>query len=361
MALLSLLISFIGKKLGDIVQAVFGWSVTALFGRLPQKKEIAVSVALLLAIAWPIFLMGLFLPHVAAWVLAFLPTQHVVGPNAMRIVWGALALFAPLLVGGLTHWAAPSTKGSMLWSMLNGYPLSLGYLVAFLVTVVTVPLIKLASIVRSWSDEHVYIQPRVGLYNRVLHDLAESVARAGVLPCIEDVPLSMSLSTKALKLLARGMVTPIVAEDVKCIKADGLELYLYPADLLLRGTPEKVALVRAMMHRTSISADAYLVASTHGQGLQDELGRLADVITEHEHQGFTVGKPATRRLIAIWHDMNEAKLPYEEWVLLESIARGLERRLAKSGDGEAFPLDREGDGLEAVAEKANQPELAVAS
>lgn len=361
MAILSVLFSFLGKKLGDIVQAVFGWSVTALFGKLESKKEIAVSVALLLAIAWPIFVVGLFLPHIAAFVLAFLPTQHWVGPNALRIVWGVMAFLTPLIVGGLTHWAAPSTKVSFAAALLHGYPLAVGYLVAFLVTVVTVPIVKLASIVRGWADEHVYVQPRVGQYNRVLHELAEATARAGLLPRIDDVPLAMSLSTKALKFLASGMVTAIVQEDVKCVKADGLELYLYPADLLLRGTPEKVALVRAMMTRTELDADAYLVSSTHGQALQDELGRLADVINHHEHAGFEVGRSATKRLVAIWHDMNEAKLPFEEWVLLESVARRLERRLAKSGAGDAFPLDREGDGLDAVAAKANETKYAFAS
>lgn len=358
-AILSVLISFLGKKIGSIIQAIFGWSVTALFGRLPSKKQLAVSIALLFSIAWPIFVVGLFLPSVAGWVLAFAPVEKWTGSLALRIVWGALAFLAPLLVGGLTYWAAPATKGGLPRALVNGYPLALGYFVAFLITVVTVPLVKIGSILRGWADEHVYVQPRPGRYDDVLRELAEASARSGLLPQIDDVPVSMALSTKALKVFARGIVSPIVAEQVKRVRADGVELYLYPSDLLLRGTPEKVALVRAMMTRTELDADAYLVASAAGQCIQDELGRLIEVIARHESRHTGVGRTAASRLVDIWHEMNESKLPFDEWVMLESIARRIERRLVRDKVGpEALPLDNEDDALAEIAGTANA-ELAV--
>jgi hypothetical protein len=353
-ALISLLLSFIGKKIGSIIQAIFGWSVTALFGRLPGKKQLAVSIALLVSIAWPVFVIGLFFPAVAGWALAFLPIEKWIGPLAMRIVWGSLAFLAPMLVGGLTHWAAPSTKGGVSRAMINGYPLAVGYFIAFAVTVVTVPLIKIASIFRGWDDQHVYVQPRVGRYDRVLRELAEACARAGLVPEVHEVPASMALSTKALKLFARGVVNPIVAEQVKCIRADGLELYLYPADLLLRGKAEKVALVRAMLTRTEVDADAYLVGSEAGQCLQDELGRLIETIATHEKKHRQVGATVGSRLVDIWNEMNHSKLPFEEWLMLESIARRVERRLVREKVGaEALPLDNEEDDLAKIATKAN--------
>ena len=354
MALISLLLSFIGKKIGSIIQAIFGWSVTALFGRLPGKKQLAVSIALLVSIAWPLFVIGLFLPAVAGWALAFLPLEKWIGPLAMRIVRGALAFLAPMLVGGLTHWAAPSAKGGVLRSLVNGYPLAIGYFIAFMVTVVTVPLVKLASIFRGWDDQHVYLQPRVGRYDRVLRELAEACARAGVVPEITEVPTSMALSTKALRLFARGVVAPIVAEQVKCVRADGLEMYLYPSDLLLRGKAEKVALVRAMLTRTEVDADAYLVASEAGQCIQDELGRLIEMIALHEKKHRDVGTTAGSRLVDIWNEMNQSKLPFEEWVMLESIARRVERRLVREKVGaNALPLDNEDDELDKIATQAN--------
>lgn len=353
-AIFSVLLSFIGKKIGTIIQAIFGWSITALFGRLPKKKQLAVTVALALSIAWPIFLLGLFLPGVSGWLLAILPLEKWLGPTALRIVWAALAMFAPPVVGLLTHWAAPSKKVGTAKSLLYGYPLALGYFASFIITVVTVPVVKVATILKGWTDTHVYVQPRDGQYSDVLRELCEACARAGLLPEVGEPPTRMMLATKVLKKLAKGMVSPIVAEEIKVIRAKNIEMYLYPADLLIRGKEQEVAMVRAMMLRTDLDADAYLVGSEKGQCIQDELGRLIDVVRQHEHAAEHAGKMATSRLIAIWHEMNESKLPFDEWVLLESIARRVERRLVERHAGVGkLPLDQEEDGLPQVEREAN--------
>ena len=353
MAFVSLLLSFIGKKVGAIIQAIFGWSVTALFGRLPQKKQLAVTVGLVLSIAWPLFVAGLFFPAVAGWALAILPLASWFGPLAMRITWGALAVLAPPIVGLLVHWAAPTTRGSALRSAVAGYPLALGFFASFIVTAVTVPIVKLASIARGWADEHVYVQPRPGAYRRVVKELAEACARGGALPEVGAPPPRMTLATNVLRVLAKGAVSPIVAEEILTVRSEGLELVLYPSDLLIRGEPARVARVRAMMTRTELDAEAYLVASARGQQIQDELGRLIDVIRAHEASGFEVGAMATRRLAEVWREMNDAELPYDEWVLLESIARRVERRLVVEHTGASMPLEELEDGIEKVAAKAN--------
>jgi uncharacterized membrane protein YqjE len=179
-------------------------------------------------------------------------------------------------------------------------------------------------------------------------------------PEIADMPTSMALSTKVLKLLAGGMVSPIVAEQIRCVRAEGLEMYLYPSDLLLRGEAEKVALVRAMLTRTEIDADAYLVGSDGGQCIQDELHRLIGVIASHEKDHFDVGATVTSRLVEIWNEMNEAKLPFDEWVMLESIARRIERRLVRGKLGaEALPLDYEDDELDKMSKTSNERQETV--
>lgn len=353
MAFVSLLISFLGKKIGDIVQAVFGWSVTALFGRLPQKKQLAVTVALALSIAWPVFIVGLLFPAVAGWALAILPLESWVGPTPLRVVWAVLAAAAPLAVGLLVHWAAPTTKGSALRSAIGGYPLALGLFVSFLITAISVPVLKVVSAVRGWSDTHVYVQPRVGAYKRVVRELAEACARAGVMPEVGEPPASMTLATRALRFFARGAVSPIVAEELLAIRASGLSLVLYPSDLLLRGEPLIVARVRAMMARTEIDADAYLVSSERGQEIQDELGRLQNVVRHHEAHGQQTGPTATSRLVEVWRETTEASLSFDEWVMLETIARRIERRLVAGETKRAMPLDDVEDGLATIAEKAN--------
>ncbi len=352
MAILSFLISFLGKKIGSIVQAIFGWSVTALFGRLPKKKQMAVTVALVLSLAWPVFVVGLFFPAVAGWVLAILPLEKWLGPLALRIIWAALAVISPPIIGVLVQWAAPSKKTTFAKSLLHGYPLALGFFLAFVITVVTVPIVKIASILRGWNDEHVYVQARNGRYDDVVRELAEACLRAGLEPEVALPPKRMMLATTVLKFFAKGTVSPIVAEEVKVIKAENLELYLYPSDLLIRGKATSAARVRAMMTRTELDKDAYLVGTAEAQCIQDELGRLLDVVNDHENQHYKVGGLANRRIVEIYREMNETTLPFEEWVLLESIARRVERKLVAERVGASeLPLDHEQDGLQELADK----------
>lgn len=353
MPIVSFVLSFIGKKLTTILQALFGWSVTALFGRLPRKKQVAVTIALILSISWPIFVVGVFVPNVAAWVLAFLPLEKWLGPTVLRIVWAVLALGAPLGVGALVRFAAPVPRTSYGKAVLHGYPLALGFFIAFLVTALTVPLVKLASIWRGWSDSHVYVQPKNGRYGDALRELLEACARAGILPEVTELPPTMAISTKVLKVLARGAVQPIVAEQVKRIRADGLEIYLYPSDMLLRGEPEKVARVRGTMTRTELDATAYLVSSEAAQGIQDELGRLTEALQVHARDGLHVGDMLSSRLVEVWEEMSRTELEYDEWVMLEAIARRVERRIVRQRVGDVLPLDRAPDGLAQLAAEQN--------
>jgi hypothetical protein len=327
MAIVSALFSLLARKLGDIVQAIFGWSITALFGKLPTTKQVLLSVALVLSILWPLFVLGTIVPGAAAWALAFLPLEKWLGATVLRIVWIGLAVVAPLIVGAITHHVAPDDKikGGFLRTMANGYPLALGFFVSFIVTVVTVPLVKIASLARGWTDAHVYLQPKEGCYEAALHHLAEACAMAGVVPEIAKVPVSMALSTKAMKFFARGAMDAIVADDPKMLRGPDLEVYLYPADLLLRGKKKIVSHVRAQIAQTMLERDAYLVSTREAQHVQDELGRMSELAERHEEA--TDASPIARsRLEAIRAEMNTADIEFDDWVMLDRILVRIERQ-----------------------------------
>lgn len=321
-AILSALLSFLLKQIGKVLQAVFGWSITALFGRLPQAKQTAVSGALVLSVVWPVFVVGLVFPAAAAWVVAFLPLEKWLGRAALRIVWCIFAVITPAIVGLIVRWVAHTKKGGVLSAMIQGYPVALGFAAAFVITVVTVPIVKLASIWRRWSDEHVFVQPRNNRYDQALHELAEACVMAGVKPEVCDVPLSMALSTKVIRFFARGAVAPMVTQDPKMLRAENLELYLYPADLLIRGDKHKAAHVRAMMTRTKLERDAYLVAAPRAQNVQDEICTVWSTAEK-------TGGNAKSQLDEIRHWLDTRDITFEDWSTLERITRHVERELAR--------------------------------
>ena len=321
-AILSALLSFLLRQIGKILQAVFGWSITALFGRLPQAKQTAVSVALLLSVLWPIFLVGLVFPAAAAWVVAFLPLEKWLGATALRIIWCVLSVITPAIVGLIVHWVARSKRGGIGTAIIHGYPIALGFAAAFVITVITVPIVKLVSIWRRWKDEHVFVQPRDHRSDNVLRELAEACTLSGITPEVRDVPMSMALSTKVIRFFARGAVAPMVEENPKMLRANGLELYLYPADLLIRGDKKKAAHVRAMMTRTKLERDAYLVASPEAQSVQDEVCTVWGTME-------ATGGNGESQLSEIRHWLDTKDITFEEWSTLERITRHVERELAR--------------------------------
>ena len=322
MAILSALLSFLARQIGKILQAVFGWSITALFGRLPQTKQTAVSIALLLSVLWPIFLVGLVFPDAAAWIVAFLPLKKWMSATALRILWCVFAVITPAIVGLIVHWVARTKRGGVLSAMIQGYPVALGFAAAFVITVVTVPIVKVVSLWRRWTDQHVFVQPQDHRYEKALHELAEACVMVGMRPEVCDVPLSMALSTKVIRFFARGAVAPMVVEDPKMLRMENLELYLYPADLLIRGDKHKAAHVRAMMTRTKLERDAYLVAEAEAQSVQDEICTVWNTAEK-------TGGNGKSQLEEIRHWLDTRDITFEDWSTLERITRHVERELAR--------------------------------
>jgi len=114
MAFVPALLSLLSRKLGDLVCAVFGWSITALYRQLPRAKQTAMSLAVVISIAWPLLVVGVFVPSVAVWGLAFVPLQKWLGTAALRGLWLALAVLGPPVVGCLARWASPPRQDDQL-------------------------------------------------------------------------------------------------------------------------------------------------------------------------------------------------------------------------------------------------------
>lgn len=330
MAVVSALLAWIGNRLSTLLQAVLGWSVTALFGRLPAAKQTALSVALILSLLWPLAIAGIFVPPLAAWAFAFLPVHKWLGPTIVRWITVGLAAVMPLVVGGITRWVAEDERqGSWLRTVLAGYPLALGYAVACIVTAVTVPIVKAASALRRWEDQHVFVEPRRGEYAAALCELACAFEKAGVPGTVEPVPARLRIASTVLGWFARTAVRRMVAQDAQMVRAHGVEAYLYPADLLLRGEPEKVGRVRTAMTRTWLERYAFLVSDPGAQELQDEVQHLQHMVLRHRDPS-QVGRAGFSRLREVRTKLDRCVVPFEQWVMLDRSLHRVEETLGTS-------------------------------
>lgn len=328
MAILSALIAWIGNRLSTLLQAVLGWSVTALFGRLPSAKQTALSGALVLSLLWPLTIAGIFFPPLAAWAFAFLPVHKWLGAAVVRWITVGLAVVMPLFIGGITRWVAQDERqGSWIRTVLAGYPLALGYAIACIVTAVTVPIVKAASMLRRWEDQHVFVEPRNGEYLPALCELARAFEAAGTPGSVMPVPPRLRIASTVLGWFSRTAVRRMVAEDPQMVRAEGVEAYLYPADLLLRGEPAKVGRVRTAMTRTWLERHAFLVSDPGAQDLQEELQHLEQMIHRHRDPA-QIGWAGRSRLREVREELDRCVVPFEQWVMLDRSLHRLEETLS---------------------------------
>jgi len=313
MPFVTALLSFAARQLGTLVRVIFGWSVTTLFGKLSKREQTAISVALFLSVSWPVLVVGCFFPAVATWVIAFVPLHAETPREVMRVIWIILSILAPLVVGLLTWWVTPADKRrAPAWlTTLGGFVMVIGYAIAFVVTVITVPIVKLLSVARRWADTHVYMQSKEGHYEATLDMLVEACHRAGVDVTREDVPRQLEIATSVTRTFARLFVKPRNDARLQRLRGKGLQLYLYPADLMLRGAPETVGHVRAAMAHSDISKHAYLVESKEAQQLQDTLETLPPLRAIPDQNAKTRIADATQKL-------DSAKIPFDEWRILDA-------------------------------------------
>jgi len=138
-----------------------------------------------------------------------------------------------------------------------------------------------------------------------------------------------------LKWFGRSALDPIIASNPRMLSGEGVQLYLYPADLLIRATPELKNRVRAAIVREMMAAPAHLTEDAKAQQLEEHLNKLwhelAEPAAAAPHPRVQNQLPALAKII------NDSKIPYGDWMLLYLNVTNLERAAA----GESALAERE--------------------
>ena len=92
MGLLEGIFAFFRRSVGKIVSAMFGWAVQALFGNVRKSEKTLLSAAVGLAAVWPVLVLGIFLPKLTAFLVAFVPLPKWIPSGAVRVFWVFLAI-----------------------------------------------------------------------------------------------------------------------------------------------------------------------------------------------------------------------------------------------------------------------------
>jgi Putative Actinobacterial Holin-X, holin superfamily III len=343
MAVIQALLALISQSLGRISSAIFGWAVVALFGQTDPAEKTMLSALVGAAAAWPVLLLGIAMPKIAVFALGFVPLPDWVPRWTVRLVWIGLAATIPLAVGltmamrrprgrAFSQVNPPAAQASAFERLLRGFPTTIGIAAAFFVVFVTVPALRIASLVRRRVDVQVPLLTDKESYQPVASEIARVLTQ-------HDFPVQtatpgwwMTLPSRILLRLGGPAFRAHIPEHLAYFRGDRLEVALYPNGLLLRGSAQDTAWAHGLVVEALTAAPALQTFDSRAQDMERQIRRVWAVYREnpaaHEDSAALNG-----RLNEIVKELGHAPLTYDEWqivyrqVLQLGRALGGERQL----------------------------------
>jgi uncharacterized membrane protein YqjE len=326
MAIIQALVAFISRSFGKILSALFDWAVIAIFGYASGTEKVFLSALLAAAGAWPLLLLGVAAPKVAVIVLAFVPIPAWVPSSAIRWFWIGLAVAVPLAVGAAMAARQTADRPRRAWPvrLLRGFPITAGLSAALVITLVTVPALRLVSMVRRRKDAQVPLLTDAASYRQVaaripavLEDHGRAVRR--VTP-----PWWLTAPLRVLGAVDREAFQSRIPTDLAYFESRELVLALYPSGLLIRGRPDALASAQGLIVEGMSDFDLCQTSDPRAQEIERRIARLWQAARRD-------GDPApAARLQEIARAIEALPVEYDEWQVVYRKALQLSRAL----DGE---------------------------
>src|SRR5688572_25210644 len=273
MALLQAIISFISKSTGKILNAIFGWAVVALFGRSAPRQQTMLTILVAMAALWPLLLVGVAFPKLAAMVLAFVPVSDQFPTWIVRTVWILLAVAVPAAIGLVIAAKAPPGTPHEPFAMrvLRGVPVTLGIAGAFLLMFVTVPVLRIASALRGRKDEHVPLITSGDEYVRASDEIDRVLDRHGLGALRTDPSWWLAAPSTVLQKLGGKALRGYMPSKLAYWKGPELEIALYPSDILIRGKNRQTAWTHGLLDETFAEGPGLMTHDAAAQGIEKEI------------------------------------------------------------------------------------------
>jgi hypothetical protein len=351
MAILQALLALISKSAGKILNAIFGWAVRALFGQTTSREKTFLSVIVAAAVAWPLLLMGVAAPKFAALVLAFVPLPKAVPAWIVRLVWLALAVVVPIAVGLAVAAKAPPTarRESFVMRMLRGFPITVGLAAAFLIMFVSVPVMRLAALVRRQTSADVPLVTDAAAYHDIATRLHAVLSRHGFDLHPAAPGWWVSAPTRLLNWFGGDAFRTYVPNHIEHFVSPALTVSMYPTGVLLRGSRQRVTWAHGLIAEAVAHTDGLQTSDPKAQQIERQLHRLWKQY-DGAPPSARAGQVLRSRLDDIIRGLGALDVDFEDWqVLYRQIlqverAIGGQRQLiddeasaAASGDADRLP------------------------
>jgi hypothetical protein len=347
MAIFGALFAAVGRFAGRLLNSALGWATILLFGKVEGRRQSVLLIIALGSSVWVLVVVGIVLPDVGTFLLAFVPVPDWVDDNVVRLVMLGLAVVIPALIGiaaVMVTEPAQRRRGRDLASgVLRGYPFTLVLAVTIAVLAGVSAVRKVRSLAKRWEDAHVPVVMKPGGYETVLADLERVLDEAGLDVTPRSAPAILSLPPRLLDAVAGKAFGGLVPDRLMVLSGADLEVLVYPSDVAISGPRTVVARARAAIATELTTSPAYLTTSAESERLEDALRAVGA-----RDAGFQRSRSDLQRIDA---ELARLAVPFEEWETVYRERLQIERMLLHN------ELDRRSNGSAAAAQAPTEPPL----
>ena len=328
MAILQALISYLSKSAGKALNAIFGWAVIALFGQTSPKEQTLLSAVVAAAAAWPILLLGTIVPKIALLVIAFVPLAKSVPSTWLRLVWIALALLVPIVVGIVV--AARGSQENLpepKWKkLLRGFPITLALAAAFLMMLVVAPILRIITVIQRREVVRMPALMHRSKTADTMAALAEVLATHGLPLQPAQAPWYLTAPSKIMLKIGGAAFASMANEHVQYRASPELALMVLANETVLRGKPVPVGRARALAAEVYGPRPVIQTFNADARVLEQHVKRVWSIYLEQpRHHARSV--VLDRRLHELSAELSEKTLPWEEWQIIYRLLLQLDRAL----------------------------------
>jgi hypothetical protein len=317
MVVLQAIFALISKSAGKILNALFGWAVRALFGQTTAREQTFLSIVVGAAVAWPVLLIGIAAPKIAAFLIAFVPIPHRIPSWIIRMVWVGLALIIPIAVGIAVAAKAPSPtrKESRILTVLRGFPITVGLACAFLIMFVSVPVMRFAAIVRRRKSADIPLITHDSAYHDVAVTICEVLNRHGFSLRPASPGWWVAAPTRILTWLGGAAFRSYVPNRLEHFVSPDIEVSLYPSGLLLRGKAKQLTWAHGLIAESVAHTEGLQTVNPKAQELEQGLHRIWKTFDEDpvkNKDSADLGQSLDR----VARDLGELEVDFDDWQVL---------------------------------------------
>jgi hypothetical protein len=322
-AIIQIVLAAVARSAGRILNTAVGWATMLIFGRVPEKRQLYVSVMTFGSLVWIAVIVGIAFPSAGTFLLSFVPLPAWVDRKWVRLAMTVVAAVLPALVGAVSLLLQDPDERRTGWArlraVLRGYPFTLGLAVTLSMMCVLAPVMKLQTLVRRWASQHIPIVVESEDYDDVLEQVQRVLAEGGWRTDRRPASWMVRLPTRVLTLLAGRTLDAYVAKQLTTLRAERFEVVLHPSDLVLSGEGKEVVHVRGLLAEQLAFGKAHLTWTKDAQALEDYMRSLHRGLVPHAaagESGFRHSGALGPALDSVESRLKNMAVAYEEWEVL---------------------------------------------